>query len=127
MKLLVLTLCCAVAVSAFQNDYLQVKLNHGGGVLGKYMTTNKGRGILGFTGIPYAEQPIGNLRFSDPVTKNGWTGFHNGHQYEKVVCPQFNTWNKDNVFIGQEDCLYLNVYVPMVSRKGASLGSLELI
>lgn len=114
MKLLI-TLCLVVAASAFQNDYLRVKLNHGGGVFGKYMNTHNGRGIVAFTGIPYAEVPVGNLRFSDPVDKAGWNGYYNGGFKENVVCPQFNTWNQDNMFIGQEDCLYMNVYVPMVS------------
>lgn len=113
MKLLVVALCLVAAASALQNDYLRVKLNHGGGVVGRYMTTHKGRGILGFTGIPYAETPVGQLRFTDPVQKSGWNGYYNGAINENVVCPQINTWNKDNTFIGQEDCLYMNVYVPM--------------
>lgn len=116
MKLLVVALCLVAAASAFQNDYLRVKLNHGGGVVGKYMTTHMGRGILGFTGIPYAETPIGSLRFNNPVQKSGWNGYYDGAINENVVCPQFNTWNKDNTFIGQEDCLYMNVYVPMTMK-----------
>lgn len=117
MKLLILSVCLVAAVSAFHNDILRVKLNHGGGIEGKYMTTNKGRGIVGFTGIPFAEAPIGNLRFNDPVTKAGWTGFFSGHGKENVVCPQYNTWGRDqDMWMGQEDCLFMNVYVPMVSN-----------
>lgn len=117
MRLFLITLCLAVAASALQNDYQRVKLNHGGGVLGKYMTSKNGRGIAGFTGIPYAEAPVGNLRFMDPLMKKGWNGWNDGTHMEKVVCPQYNTWNgKDGNFIGQEDCLYLNVYVPMTVK-----------
>lgn len=117
MKLLLVTLCLAVAAtSAFHNDYMKVKLGHGGGVFGKYMTSHKGRGIIGFTGIPYAEAPIGNYRFMEPVKKDAWFGFHEGFNKENVICPQFNTWNDKSMFIGEEDCLYMNVYVPMVRR-----------
>lgn len=115
MKLLIVAVCLVAAVSAFHNDLLRVKLGHGGGVVGQYMTTHKGRGIVGFTGIPYAEAPIGDLRFHDPITKNGWNGFRDGRKYQDVVCTQFNTFGNDKTsVVGQEDCLYLNVYVPMV-------------
>lgn len=115
MKFLLFVSLVVVAVSAYQNDFLKVKLNHGGGVVGKYMTTHKGKGIMAYTGIPYAEAPVGNFRFTDPVVKGGWHGFYDGQHKENVVCPQFNTWGKDMI-TGQEDCLYLNVYVPMVRK-----------
>lgn len=42
---------------------LLVKLNHGGILAGKYLTTNNGYPIRSFLGVPYAKPPIEDLRF----------------------------------------------------------------
>lgn len=115
MKQLFLAACLlVVGASALHSDYLRVTLNHGGGVTGKYMTSASGRGIRAFTGIPYAEAPVGNYRFQDSVPKQGWNGYFNQRYYDNVICPQFDTYTRSKHFQGQEDCLYLNIYVPMV-------------
>ncbi|XP_042209766.1 esterase FE4-like [Homarus americanus] len=64
-----------------------------------------------FRGIPYAKPPVGNLRLEDPVeVKGGWPGGHlNASQYQPA-CPQYSV--KFNLVLGDEDCLYLNVFTP---------------
>ncbi|XP_076248285.1 juvenile hormone esterase-like [Calliopsis andreniformis] len=77
-----------------------------GKVVGRQMTTRKGRKIFGFCGIPYAQPPVGNLRFKDPVPKKPWKGtlraIRDGPQ-----CIQINNGIK-----GSEDCLHLSVFTP---------------
>lgn len=76
-----------------------------------------GRHIQIFRGIPYAEPPLGNLRFARPVKKTRW------HQELSAVeygppCIQFmdfhryDKFSSDNMRRQSEDCLYLNVFSP---------------
>lgn len=86
-----------------------------GDLLGRYFTTRKGRIVRGFSGIPYAKPPIGELRFKPSVPLDQWNGTLNATQ-PHAVCPQFNYYDKgnSNPIVGSEDCLFLNVYTPQV-------------
>ncbi|XP_033327890.2 juvenile hormone esterase [Megalopta genalis] len=64
-----------------------------------------------FLGIPYAEPPIGNLRFKPPVPKKPWTDVYDAVE-EGGTCPQLDFFNEG--YIGVEDCLYLNVLTPQL-------------
>ena len=63
-----------------------------------------------FLGIPFAEPPVGDLRFKKPV-KKGYLGRDYMATRDKSTCPQGNDNNPD------EDCLYLGVFTssPRVS------------
>ena len=104
--------CLLFVASAKYSEELQVVLKHGGGVSGHFRTSHSGRGILAFTNIPYAEAPVGPLRFHDPVKKFPWTGYLPSNR-EDIHCPQKQSFSRMNVTSGVEDCLYLNVYKPM--------------
>ncbi|XP_049808396.1 juvenile hormone esterase-like isoform X4 [Schistocerca nitens] len=66
-----------------------------------------------FRGIPYAEPPVGELRFADPQPAGGWEGVRDAKEYgSDCIQPDGS---------GSEDCLYLNVYVPGVPEQGANL------
>ena len=74
-------------------------------------TVEESRGqkrILAFRGIKHVQPPVGTLRWKPPVPAPAWEGIRdakrNGH-----VCPQ-HMYYKPDVWIGQEDCLWLNVY-----------------
>ena len=70
-----------------------------------------GRFYAQFLGIPYAQPPIGPLRFARPVP---WTSQDKSHTFNTTEipnkCPQYDD-NKE-VVLGSEDCLTVNVYVP---------------
>ena len=61
-----------------------------------------------FRGIPYAEPPLGPLRFAKPVPKAEFTEIFNATQFGPA-CPQSNVQADHNM---SEDCLYLNIYTP---------------
>lgn len=88
---------------------LEVNLTDGK-ILGRYLTSNSGRTIRAFMGIPFAEPPLNDLRFRAPVKKKPWRPNTLVAQNEPNKCPQIN----GRVFEGNEDCLYLNVYAPEI-------------
>src|SRR5262245_28123032 len=61
-----------------------------------------------FKGIPYAEPPVGDLRFRPPRPALGWAGTRDATKYGEP-CPQIGLKGD---FVGQEDCLKLNVWTP---------------
>jgi len=67
-----------------------------------------------FTGIPYAAPPVGDYRFMAPVRPNRWTCPLDATKKRNAICPQLNFGlDNDGLLHGSnEDCLYLNVYVP---------------
>jgi carboxylesterase type B len=76
------------------------------------------RPFLEFKGIPYAKPPVENLRFKPPVKSNeAWEGVRDGSKFGPI-CPQINTYNT-SLIEGNEDCLYLNVFVPKLSEEDA--------
>ncbi|XP_015279727.1 PREDICTED: neuroligin-4, X-linked isoform X3 [Gekko japonicus] len=82
-----------------------------------------------YLGVPYASPPTGERRFQPPEPPSSWTGVRNATQFAPV-CPQYLdersllndmlpvwfTANLDTVVTyvqdQNEDCLYLNIYVP---------------
>ncbi|XP_055700212.1 juvenile hormone esterase-like [Phlebotomus papatasi] len=93
------------------SESLKVTLPHGGGITGRYLTSFRGHGIRAFMGIPYAEPPVGNLRFSNPVPKSPWSDYLQTVSND-VICPQPNFLMEGQGSSGKEDCLYLDVYAP---------------
>jgi para-nitrobenzyl esterase len=70
-------------------------------------------GHAAFLGVPFAEPPLGELRFAAPQPKAAWTGVrdalahgHSAPQDPLSVAP-FKAAVPEN-----EDCLYLNVFTP---------------
>ncbi|KAJ8350676.1 hypothetical protein SKAU_G00258060 [Synaphobranchus kaupii] len=120
----------AVTVSGQQQQYSVVTTNYGK-IRG--LKTPLPNEILGpveqYLGIPYAAPPTGSRRFQAPEPPSSWPGIRNTTQFASV-CPQYLedryllndmlpvwfTANLDTVVTyvqGQnEDCLFLNIYVP---------------
>merc|ERR1711936_19243 len=78
-------------------------------VKGNRFGTDQGRTYYKFLGIPYAQPPVDELRFLPPKPVNAWGTLVATE--DGPVCPQVN-FLAGGGFIGDEDCLHLNIYTP---------------
>jgi para-nitrobenzyl esterase len=82
----------------------------GGGLLRGIARSDGGAKFLG---IPYAEPPVGDLRWREPVAAKPWNGVRSAVTYGAPCAqPVLGDWNKLVAKFGSEDCLYLNVVTP---------------
>ncbi|KAI4462831.1 carboxylesterase [Holotrichia oblita] len=65
--------------------------------------------FYGFRSIPYAQPPLNDLRFKDPLPADGWEGILDATR-EIPSCTQYAPGVPYGIS-GGEDCLYLNVFV----------------
>eukprot|EP01065_Artemidia_motanka_P017790 TRINITY_DN211_c0_g1_i2.p1 TRINITY_DN211_c0_g1~~TRINITY_DN211_c0_g1_i2.p1 ORF type:complete len:598 (+),score=195.40 TRINITY_DN211_c0_g1_i2:91-1884(+) len=71
-----------------------------------------------FWRIPFAAPPVGDLRFAAPAAPQPWNGTRKETRPPRW-CPQIHV-TKD-IFLGTEDCLYLNVFRPAGTAPGEKL------
>ncbi|XP_038071701.1 cholinesterase 1-like [Patiria miniata] len=72
------------------------------------------RSVDAYLGIPYAEPPVGTLRFKPPVAKSPWSGELQATEVGNR-CPQpLMPMGNNGMLTGKqaEDCLSINVFVP---------------
>lgn len=82
-------------------------------------TVPPANGVRTFKGIPFAEPPVGVLRWREPQPVKNWTGVRNADEFGPA-CMQHLAPNADYWLRGKgmsEDCLYLNVWTPAKSDK----------
>ncbi|EDW75956.2 uncharacterized protein Dwil_GK15211 [Drosophila willistoni] len=84
---------------------------------GRYMDGYQTEKFEAFLGIPYAEPPLGQRRFRSPVWKPKWDDIIDATM-AKPDCIQKNYLLPTPIVYGEEDCLYLNIYRPVL-RSGA--------
>ncbi len=67
-------------------------------------------GVAAFKNIPFAQPPIGNLRWRAPLPAERWAGMRDATAYGPA-CMQTGNLNANS----SEDCLQLNVWTPKLS------------
>ncbi|KAI6026036.1 Alpha/Beta hydrolase protein [Pisolithus marmoratus] len=134
---LVLSIIPAIATHVAKRDSPLVALDYGSfrGFSSAFSTES-------FLGVPFAQPPVGNLRFNKPVPPPSFTGVKNATWYGNA-CPQMSLLapgvplpnNPDlsgvTTYLGElqpqgivaasEDCLYTNVVRPAGVTSGANL------
>ncbi|MBW4039379.1 MAG: carboxylesterase/lipase family protein [Acidobacteria bacterium] len=73
-------------------------------------------GVRVFRGVPFAEPPLGRLRFKPPLKLVAWKGERNATKFASAAMQD----GEKNV-PQSEDCLYLNVWTPQVADVKAGL------
>lgn len=71
-------------------------------------------GAYSFKGIPYAAPPVGPLRWAPPTEPVCSGGVSDAGCF-RSMCAQVRPLAKDGKVMGQEDCLFLNVWTPTLS------------
>ena len=71
-------------------------------------------GVAVFKNVPFAQPPVGEFRFKSPQPLEKWEGTLDCKTTPKL-CPQLKATNLFH--LGQEDCLYMHIYVPEVAFK----------
>ncbi|CAJ0954004.1 unnamed protein product, partial [Mesorhabditis belari] len=97
-----------------------VYLHDGSPLFGDESNGPNGKLVTTFFGIPFAEPPLGNLRFRKPKPKAPWRHVFNATTPPNACYQSIDTyfgeffgatmWNANTKM--SEDCLYLNVFVP---------------
>lgn len=77
-----------------------------------------------FLGIPFAQAPVGDLRWKAPKVMNPWAGIRPAKQFGpspmQAKPVPFFCWSSEFLIPESpisEDCLYLNVWAPTVKKK----------
>ncbi|MGE3262321.1 MAG: carboxylesterase/lipase family protein [Bacteriovoracia bacterium] len=73
-------------------------------------------GVFSFKGIPFAQPPVGDLRWRESLPAKQWVGVRDASDYG-APCMQTENFNADGKVIGSEDCLTLNIWQPKDSAK----------
>jgi para-nitrobenzyl esterase len=97
------------AAATSQNDPLVVSTT-----AGLIRGVARAKGGVQFLGIPYAEPPVGPLRWHAPVPHKPWTGVRDANAFG-ASCSQAllgGAWNRYDHAHSSEDCLFLNVITP---------------
>ena len=64
-------------------------------------------GVRVFKGVPFAQPPVGELRFRPTLAAKAWTGVRSATAFQSVAVQ-----TNGGAVEGSEDCLYLNVWAP---------------
>ena len=112
-KLLWLILTIFVVVAISEDPKKPIVQTKGGKVQGKTSKCGLTCRYFSFLGIPYAEPPVGPLRFKNPVPNQGWEGVRDGSKHGNVCLYE----NIPLGLVGDEDCLFVNVFTQNVTSK----------
>ncbi|XP_018311645.1 acetylcholinesterase isoform X1 [Mycetomoellerius zeteki] len=116
------------ALVGHSDDPLVVRTRKGM-VRGKTMVATTGKSVDAWFGIPYAQKPIGPLRFRHPRPAERWSGVLNATTLPNSCVQILDTvfgdfpgatmWNPNTPL--SEDCLYANVVVPRPRPRNAAV------
>ncbi|KAF5304023.1 hypothetical protein FQA39_LY01808 [Lamprigera yunnana] len=99
--------------SSWQDEHPTVDTAFGK-IEGHYKYSYGKRQFSAFEGIPYMKPPIGELRFEEPQAPEPWPGV-----LQATSCNSCMQRMPHSPLMGDENCAYLNVYVPITQTTPA--------
>jgi para-nitrobenzyl esterase len=76
----------------------------------------EGEGVRAFLGVPFAQPPVGDLRWRAPRPVQAWNGVRDatriGSDCTQAIGRRAILGGGGGIVFGSEDCLYLNIYAP---------------
>ena len=108
-----------VIISADESKTISVNIKSG--IINGKTETFDGKEVNQFLGIPYAEKPLGDLRFKKPLPIKQWS-----EPIEATNWPNPCLQNELYLYLEpnknvSEDCLYLNIWSPDISESDSDL------
>jgi para-nitrobenzyl esterase len=117
-RLLAVILLTAITHAGFAQSASQVKTEDG------LVEGTIEDGVAVFKGIPFAEPPVGELRWKAPQPMKPWTGVKQckifGASPMQGEPKPFYSWSEEFLIPKEpisEDCLYINIWTPANSMK----------
>lgn len=103
-----IVLCLALILSgAAGSAVAQEAVTTNGRLMGQ-----RGAGTTRYLGVPYAQPPVGNLRWVDPQSVETWSDVRDATRFAPA-CPQTGvSMPGEAPSLTDEDCLYLNIWAP---------------
>lgn len=99
------TVVCGLVATATADDRVQTKL-------GTVEGTTRPNGVRAFLGIPFAEPPVGDLRWKAPRPARAWEGARPAKTFAAAPIQNRAVAMITGASNLNEDCLYLNVWTP---------------
>ncbi|KAK7592872.1 hypothetical protein V9T40_007624 [Parthenolecanium corni] len=93
-----------------------IRVEHGD-ISGTTYQLPSGRTVHAFYGVPYAAPPTHKFRFREPQSVKPWTGTWNA---STVSSPCLQYVHTTYSIVGEEDCLYVNIFTPKLPQNGVS-------
>ncbi|XP_031345692.1 esterase FE4-like [Photinus pyralis] len=117
--MLKLTLFVIVFIPCCKSTFPSIEIKQG--ILnGKFMRARNGKEFSAFLGIPYAKPPVKDLRFKPPISADPWEGVRDATTLPPS-CPQKDRYQKGVKVVGDEDCLFVNIYTPQLHKDESDL------
>ena len=118
LKIFILVLCLSISRASYSQDNESKVILNNFEITGTTIYQGENRNVLGWLGLPYAEPPIKDLRWKAPRTFNGFSDNYNAINLPNRCVQVSNSYDQiiedldPGQIIGNEDCLYLNIYRP---------------
>src|SRR6202167_2548503 len=104
-----------LAVPLFAADSAPLVAVNSGQLRGAHLGAPPDSGGAVFKGIPFAQPPVGDLRWREPMPVAAWTGIRDASSPGAPAEQMSFGWNARAAAASSEDCLYLNVWTPGAS------------
>ncbi|XP_046542685.1 acetylcholinesterase-like [Haliotis rubra] len=118
----------AVVITSGAEEYV-VRDTAYGQVRGIVKTVLGSKKVERYFRVPFAAPPVGELRFENPEEPKSWEGILNA-TVKPPACPQTESeWSYVHMHVpgytdSDEDCLYINIYVPQTGGADSKMAVL---